>query len=122
MTLLSYGVSTLVLIGLLLLGIRYLIKALFPSAHRGIAKTYKPLRQALMGLVKRLGWGRCILIAYLLFTVVYTITIIPVFFRGFLKNVGALTVMYLPLVAIWKVRKYRGKRREERYHLPGRRR
>lgn len=119
---LSYGVSMLVLIGLMLLGIRYLIKALFPSAHRGLAKTSKPLRQALMGLIKRLGWGRCILIAYLFFAAVYTLAIIPVFFRDFLKHVGALTVMYFPLIAIWKVRKYRGKRREGRYRLPGRRR
>lgn len=118
----THSVSMLVLMVLSLLGVKYLLKSQFPSLHRGLVAAFKPLRHAIVGLVKRFGLGKCILIMYILFVASYTISIMPAFFRDFLRNVGSLTLLYLPLIAIWQVRRYAGKRRSRRYRLPGRRR
>lgn len=115
---LSYTLSLIVVMVLLLWGISRVSRRYFPSTHKfstGI------LRRAFKALIKRLGWYRSLLGMYLFFAVIVTIAMLSGFFRNFLKNVGTLTLIWLPPAGIWRVRKSLKERRERGYRLPGRR-
>ncbi len=118
---LSYTLSMAIVIILLLCGIRYLLRGYFPAAYKASGRLSKLMRRGAMKLIRRLGWGRTLLIMYLLLAVISTMAILLNFFDDLLENVGKLTIIWLPLVGIWRIRKFLKEHWERRYRLPGRR-
>lgn len=122
---LSYTLSLIVVMALLLAGMSYVLRRHFPFIYRimyGIPMGMLRLsRRAFRALIKRLGWYRSLFGIYLFAAVILTLGILRSFGINVLENIGILTVIWLPPIAVWKVRKYFKDRRDRRYRLPGRR-
>ena len=118
---LSYVLSMLVVVTLLLAGIRYLLKGHFPAAHKASGKFWKLVYHAIMKVVKWMGWGRSLMILYLLFAAILTLSILRHFFGDFFENVGKLIVIWFPAIVLMRLRKFLKERWNRRYELPGRR-
>jgi Cu/Ag efflux pump CusA len=117
----SYTLSLVVVVILLLLAIRYILREHFPHVHKSFGWAIRLVRRAFRRLIDRLGWFRSLFLMYLLAAVIITLVILSKFFDNFLANTGALTIAWLPAIATWKSLRYLKKRREGHYHLPGRR-
>lgn len=118
---LSYVLSMLVVVILLLVGIRHLLKGHFPATHKASNKFWKLVYRAVMKMVKWIGWGRSLMILYLFFAVIFTLTILRDLFGDFFENVGKLIVTWFPGTAMLRIRKLLKERWNRRYELPGRR-
>lgn len=118
---LSYTLSMAIVIILLLCGIRYLLRGYFPAAYKVSGRLSKLIRRGAMKLIRRLGWGRSLLMIYLFLAVVFTLAILRHFFGDLFRNTGKLTIIWFPLLMIWRVSKFLKERRERGYRLPGRR-
>lgn len=122
---LSYTLSLIVVMLLLLVGISHVLRRHFPFIYRIIYRIpmgmLRLLRRAFRALIKRFGWYRSLFGMYLFAAAIFTLGILRSFNVNILENIGALTFIWLPPIAIWKVRKYFRDRRDRRYRLPGRR-
>ena len=117
---LSYILSMLVVVTLLLAGIRYLLKGHFPAAHKASGKFWKLVYRCIMKVIKWIGWGRSLLILYFFFAVILTLSIMRHFFGDFFENLGKLIVTWFPGIVMLKLRKILKERWNRRYELPGR--
>lgn len=119
---LSYTLSMLVAIVLLLVGIRYLLKMHFPATHKASVRFTKLAHGAFRGVIRRLGWYRTLFLAYLMTGLIISLVIISDFGQDPLENIGVLTVIWVPIFGAQKLRKRIRERKARRYRLPGRRR
>lgn len=117
----GYALSSMLVIILLLTGIRYLMKVHFPDTYKVSVKLLRLISRSVTKLVKRLGFGRSLMMMYLLFAVTLTLAIQGYLFHDFYETMGKLVIIWSPPLGIRRALKFLQERRERVYRLPGRR-